>query len=68
MFPCKTIMTVGFCLLFMFVVSDGKAEDPKNLDLAVTLVRGGQQVVGKGHSTASLRSFTGRVGCHPSFL
>ena len=38
MFTRKTITTVGFCLLFVFVVSEGKAEDPENLDLAVTLV------------------------------
>ena len=38
MFTLKTIMTVSFCLLFVFVVSEGKAEDPQNLDLAVAFV------------------------------
>ena len=38
MFTPKTIMTASFCLLFAFAVSEGKAEDPENLDLAVTLV------------------------------
>lgn len=38
MFTPKTIMTASFCLLFAFIVSEGKAEDPENLDLAVTLV------------------------------
>ena len=31
-------MMVGFSLLFVFVVPEGKAEDTKSLDLAVALV------------------------------
>lgn len=38
MFTRKTIMAVSFCLLFVFVVSEGKAEDPENLDLAIAFV------------------------------
>ena len=38
MFILKTIMTLNLCLLFVFVVSDGKAQDPKNLDLAIAFV------------------------------
>ena len=38
MFTLKIIMPISLCLLLMFVVSEGKAEDTKNLDLAVTLV------------------------------
>ncbi len=39
MFTLKTIVTLSLCLLFVFVVSDGKAEDPKNLDLAIAFVQ-----------------------------
>lgn len=38
MFTHKTIIMASLCLLFVFVVSEGKAEDPGNIDLAVTLV------------------------------